>query len=67
MLHHVPDFIRRASKKPAIIVIDGMSFADWQLFGGLLKVLLLAYPVSFDFLRDGSGISVQVVTDLFEG
>lgn len=31
MLHHIPDFIRRASKKPAIIVIDGMSFVDWQL------------------------------------
>jgi len=31
MLHHIPDFIRRTSKKPAIIVIDGMSFVDWQL------------------------------------
>ncbi|MDP3057924.1 MAG: hypothetical protein Q8N36_00470, partial [bacterium] len=31
MLHHVPDFVRRASKKPAVIVIDGMSFVDWQL------------------------------------
>jgi len=31
MLHHIPDFIRRSSKKPAIIVIDGMSFVDWQL------------------------------------
>lgn len=31
MLHHVPDFVRRTSKKPAVIVIDGMSFVDWQL------------------------------------
>ena len=31
MLHHIPDFVRRVSKKPAIIVIDGMSFVDWQL------------------------------------
>ncbi len=31
MLHHVPDFVRRASKKPAVIVVDGMSFVDWQL------------------------------------
>lgn len=31
MLHHVLDFVRRNSQKPAIIVIDGMSFVDWQL------------------------------------
>ena len=31
MLHHIPDFVRRTSKKPAVIVIDGMSFVDWQL------------------------------------
>lgn len=31
MLHHIPDYIRRVSKKPAIIVIDGMNFVDWQL------------------------------------
>ncbi|NLW11229.1 MAG: BREX-3 system phosphatase PglZ [Clostridiaceae bacterium] len=31
MLHHILDFVRRNSKKPAIIVIDGMSFVDWQL------------------------------------
>lgn len=31
MLHHIPDYIRRTSQKPAIIVIDGMSFVDWQL------------------------------------
>lgn len=31
MLHHIPDYIRRVSKKPAIIVLDGMSFVDWQL------------------------------------
>jgi hypothetical protein len=31
MLHHIPDFVRRASKKPAVIVVDGMSFVDWQL------------------------------------
>ncbi|MDD4402806.1 MAG: BREX-3 system phosphatase PglZ [Desulfitobacteriaceae bacterium] len=31
MLHHVLDFVRRNSRKPAIIVIDGMSFVDWQL------------------------------------
>jgi len=30
MLHHVPDFVRRSSSKPAIIVLDGMSFVDWQ-------------------------------------
>lgn len=30
MLHHIPDYIRRVSKKPAIIVIDGMNFVDWQ-------------------------------------
>jgi len=31
MLHHVPDFVRRASQKPAVIVIYCMSFVDWQL------------------------------------
>lgn len=31
MLHHIPDFVRRVSKKPAVIVIDGMNFVDWQL------------------------------------
>jgi hypothetical protein len=31
MLHHIPDFLRRNSKKAAIIVIDGMNFVDWQL------------------------------------
>lgn len=31
MLHHILDFVRRNSQKPAIIVIDGMSFVDWQL------------------------------------
>lgn len=31
MLHHILDYVRRNSKKPAIIVIDGMSFVDWQI------------------------------------
>lgn len=31
MLHHALDFVRRNSQKPAIIVMDGMSFVDWQL------------------------------------
>ncbi len=31
MLHHIPDFVRRISKRPAVIVVDGMSFVDWQL------------------------------------
>lgn len=31
MLHHVLDFVRQNSQKPAIIVIDGMNFVDWQL------------------------------------
>jgi len=31
MLHHVLDFVRRNGQKPAIIVIDGMSFVDWRL------------------------------------
>ena len=31
LLHHVLDFVRQNSKKPAIIVIDGMNFVDWQL------------------------------------
>jgi len=30
MLHHVLDFVRRNGQKPAIIVIDGMSFVDWH-------------------------------------
>lgn len=31
MLHHIPDYVRRISNKPAVIVVDGMSFVDWQL------------------------------------
>ena len=31
VLHHVLDFVRQNSQKPAILVIDGMSFVDWQL------------------------------------
>lgn len=31
MLHHIPDFIRRHSSKPAVIVIDGMNYVDWQI------------------------------------
>jgi len=31
MLHHIPDFVRRISQRPAVIVVDGMSFVDWQL------------------------------------
>lgn len=31
MLHHILDYVRRNSQKPAIIVIDGMNFVDWQI------------------------------------
>lgn len=66
MLHHIPDFIRRASKKSAIIVIDGMSFVDWQLIKEYFtdSAWELNTTVAFSFLPSVTSIARQ---SLFSG
>lgn len=66
MLHHIPDFVRRASKKPAVIVIDGMSFVDWQLIQEYLTDASweLTTTVAFSFLPSVTSIARQ---SLFSG
>lgn len=66
MLHHVPDFVRRNSKKPAVIVIDGMSFVDWQFIRECLAELPWSLNVSavFSFLPSTTSIARQ---SLFSG
>jgi len=66
MLHHIPDFVRRVSKKPAVIVIDGMSFIDWQLIREHLTDVLweLTTAAVFSFLPSVTSIARQ---SLFSG
>lgn len=66
MLHHIPDFVRRASKKPAVIVIDGMSFVDWQLIQEYLTDASweLTTTAAFSFLPSVTSIARQ---SLFSG
>lgn len=66
MLHHIPDFIRRASKKPAVIVIDGMSFVDWQLIQEYFTDTSweLTITATFSFLPSITSIARQ---SLFSG
>ena len=66
MLHHVPDFIRRSSKKPAVIVIDGMSFVDWQLIREYFADAPWSVTVNaaFSFLPSVTSIARQ---SLFSG
>lgn len=66
MLHHVPDFVRRVSKKPAVIVIDGMSFVDWQLIREYLTDAPweLTTAAAFSFLPSVTSIARQ---SLFSG
>jgi hypothetical protein len=66
MLHHVPDFVRRASQKPAVIVIDGMSFVDWQLIREYLADAPweLTATAAFSFLPSVTSIARQ---SLFSG
>ena len=66
MLHHVPDFVRRNSVKPAVIVIDGMSFTDWQIIREYLADASWRVIVSsaFSFLPSVTSIARQ---SLFSG
>lgn len=66
MLHHIPDFVRRESKKPAVIVVDGMSFVDWQLIQEYLidTSWKLTTTVAFSFLPSVTSIARQ---SLFSG
>jgi hypothetical protein len=66
MLHHVPDFVRRASKKPAVIVVDGMSFVDWQLIREYLTDASWGFTTTavFSFLPSVTSIARQ---SLFSG
>ena len=66
MLHHVPDFVRRESKKPAVIVIDGMSFVDWQLIREHLTDVPWELTTSavFSFLPSVTSVARQ---SLFSG
>lgn len=66
MLHHVPDFVRRASQKPAVVVIDGMSFVDWQLIREYLTEASweLTAAAVFSFLPSVTSIARQ---SLFSG
>lgn len=66
MLHHVPDFVRRASQKPAVIVIDGMSFVDWQLIRECFTEASceLTTTAAFSFLPSVTSIARQ---SLFSG
>lgn len=66
MLHHVPDFVRRASKKPAVIVVDGMSFVDWQLIREYLTDASWGFTTTavFSFLPSITSIARQ---SLFSG
>jgi len=66
MLHHVPDFIRRVSKKPAVIVVDGMSFVDWQLIREYLTEVSWGFTTTavFSFLPSVTSIARQ---SLFSG
>jgi len=66
MLHHVPDFVRRSSSKPAVVVIDGMSFIDWQVIREYLADTPWRVNVSsvFSFLPSVTSIARQ---SLFSG
>ena len=66
MLHHVPDFVRRISKKPAIIVIDGMNFVDWQLIHEFFADVPWSFNVkaTFSFIPTVTSIARQ---SLFSG
>jgi len=66
MLHHVPDYVRRSSSKPVIIVIDGMSFVDWQIIREYLSDTPWSLSVSaaFSFLPSVTSIARQ---SLFSG
>lgn len=66
MLHHIPDFVRRSSKKPAVIVIDGMNFVDWQLIKEYLTDAPweLTTTAAFSFLPSVTSIARQ---SLFSG
>ena len=66
MLHHIPDFVRRVSKKPAVIVIDGMSFVDWQLIQEHFTDVSweLTTTATFSFLPSVTSIARQ---SLFSG
>jgi hypothetical protein len=66
MLHHVPDFVRRNSKKPAVVVVDGMSFVDWQFIREYLADSPWSLNVSaaFSFLPSVTSIARQ---SLFSG
>ena len=66
MLHHVPDFVRRSSSKPAVVVIDGMSFIDWQVIREYLVDAPWRVNVSsvFSFLPSVTSIARQ---SLFSG
>jgi len=66
MLHHIPDFVRRISKKPAVIVVDGMSFVDWQLIQEHFtdETWKLTTTAVFSFLPSVTSIARQ---SLFSG
>ena len=66
MLHHIPDYVRRISRKPAVVVIDGMSFVDWQLIREYLADAdwTLGTTAAFSFLPSVTSIARQ---SLFSG
>lgn len=66
MLHHIPDFVRRNSKKPAVVVVDGMNFVDWQFIREYLadSPWNLNVSAAFSFLPSVTSISRQ---SLFSG
>ena len=66
MLHHIPDYVRRVSRKPAVVVIDGMSFVDWQLIREYLADTpwTMNATAAFTFLPSVTSIARQ---SLFSG
>lgn len=63
MLHHIPDYVRRISRKCAVIVIDGMSFVDWQLIREHLADApwTLNMTAAFTFLPSVTSVARQSV------